>query len=171
MLYAQCQFFSDFVLNSATLHKNKARKYLNLQKQLQTKIKLGAATSDVGQHSPPASYQSYQTYDHSAICCEDIDREMYLGKISVCIMVIFIICHSIRWIPNIYELFQHVISKTVYWPTWVESTTHLSHFMTTFDSSINFYVYAFKQCMSRRKSSESSNSRFILTNRTNNTFD
>ena len=30
------------------------------------------------------------------------------------------------------------------WPPWVESVTHISHFLTTLNSSVNFYVYCFK---------------------------
>lgn len=30
---------------------------------------------------------------------------MKLAKISFIIVIVFIICHSFRWVPNIYELY------------------------------------------------------------------
>ena len=30
------------------------------------------------------------------------------------------------------------------WPTWVERITYFSHFLTVFNSSVNFYIYLFK---------------------------
>lgn len=33
-------------------------------------------------------------------------RDLILAKVSLAIVFVFIICHSIKWIPNIYELMQ-----------------------------------------------------------------
>lgn len=33
-------------------------------------------------------------------------RDLNLAKVSLAIVFVFIICHSIKWIPNIYELMQ-----------------------------------------------------------------
>ena len=35
-------------------------------------------------------------------------------------------------------------TQEVLWPPWVEYVTCLSHLLTTFNSSVNFYIYMFK---------------------------
>jgi hypothetical protein len=37
-------------------------------------------------------------------------RNIMLAKVSLVIVFVFIVCHSIKWIPNIYELIQVRIS-------------------------------------------------------------
>ena len=70
--------------------------------------------------------------------------EIVLAKVSIFIVFVFILCHSVRWIPNIYELIQRMYQedeKNIHWPSWIESITHISHFLTVFNSSVNFYIY------------------------------
>ena len=75
-------------------------------------------------------------------------NEIMLSKVSVIISVMFIICHSIRFVPNIYELIArfHVNAgdtSFVLWPDWVEGFTFFSHLLTVLNASINFYIYYF----------------------------
>ena len=69
--------------------------------------------------------------------------EIILARVSIMIVFVFIVCHSIRWIPNVYELIQRINSQdgNVEWPPWVESMTGISHFLTVLNSSVNFYIY------------------------------
>ena len=72
-------------------------------------------------------------------------NEIALAKVSMAIVFIFIICHSVRWIPNVYELTRiYKGTEKEDWPPWIESLTHISHFLTTLNSSVNFYIYCFK---------------------------
>jgi len=72
-------------------------------------------------------------------------REVMLAKISCLIVAVFIVCHSIRWIPNIFELQQGASRKEdLVWPPWVQYTIHLSHLLTVINSSVNFYIYFLK---------------------------
>ena len=71
-------------------------------------------------------------------------NEIALAKVSLAIVLIFILCHSVRWIPNVYELARIVRGREEDWPPWIESLTHISHFLTTLNSSVNFYIYCFK---------------------------
>ena len=75
-------------------------------------------------------------------------NEIMLARVSLVLSFVFIICHSIRWIPNVYELIQRIQEDNEYvdWPYWVEIITHLSHFMTVLNSSVNFYVYYLTRC-------------------------
>ena len=71
-------------------------------------------------------------------------NEVALAKVSLTIVLIFILCHSVKWIPNIYELLRLSSNDKRQWPAWIESTTHVAHFLMSFNSSVNFYVYCAK---------------------------
>ena len=62
-------------------------------------------------------------------------NEIILAKVSILISIVFIVCHSIRWIPNIYELVQRIMNNDIYesWHSWVESVTYISHFLVVFN--------------------------------------
>ena len=73
-------------------------------------------------------------------------NELELAKVSLIVIIIFVICNSIRWIPNIYELLQRLKldeDDRIEWPEWVSSMIQVNHFLTVFNSSVNFYVYYF----------------------------
>ena len=72
--------------------------------------------------------------------------EIMLAKVSIGIVIVFVICHSVKWIPNIYELVQRLLQETtksenIAWPLWVQYITEISHFLTVLNSSVNFYIY------------------------------
>jgi hypothetical protein len=74
--------------------------------------------------------------------------EILLAKVSLLIVAVFVFCHTIRWIPNIYELIQRLWTSDINidkieWPPWVECITNISHFLIVFNASINFYIYYF----------------------------
>ena len=75
-------------------------------------------------------------------------NELELAKVSLIVMFVFVVCNSIRWIPNIYELLQRLHhdegeEKDIKWPAWVDFMIHVNHFLTVFNSSVNFYIYYF----------------------------
>eukprot|EP00093_Oithona_nana_P008765 08765.XXX_270950_269375_1 [CDS] Oithona nana genome sequencing. len=80
-------------------------------------------------------------------------NEVALAKVSLTIVLIFILCHSVKWIPNIYELLRLSSQDKRQWPHWIESVTHVAHFLMSLNSSVNFYVYFVKHfrlsCKSR----------------------
>ena len=69
--------------------------------------------------------------------------EILHAKVSILIVVVVILCHTVRWVPNIYELIQRIYAEgaCIKWPVWVESLTHISHFLTVVSCSLNFYIY------------------------------
>jgi len=72
-------------------------------------------------------------------------QEIRLSQISVAITGVFILCHSVKWIPNIWELATVLQSgKVDDWPDWVQLISCLSHLLTTFNSSVNFFIYLIK---------------------------
>ena len=74
---------------------------------------------------------------------------------------VFITCHSVRWIPNLYELQQKevgTVSSRVWsqsghrvylqedlsWPPWIQHTTHLSNLLLVVSTATSFYIYLLK---------------------------
>ena len=72
-------------------------------------------------------------------------NEIVLAKISIIISAVFLTFHSVKWIPNIYELIQRIQSDEddIPWPKWIETITTISHVLIILNSSVNYYIYAF----------------------------
>jgi len=71
-------------------------------------------------------------------------REVILSRISIYIVFVFLFCHSVRIVPNIYEMvctYTKPDKKPLAFPPWVLAFTHLSHLLVTFACSANFYIY------------------------------
>lgn len=96
-------------------------------------------------------YRNLNKYSHLVEGRSNILKttEITLAKISCLIVAVFVVCHSIRWIPNIYELHQGAVGKDIHWPVWVYCTQYLSHWLTVINSSVNFYIYCYKQYRSK----------------------
>ena len=71
--------------------------------------------------------------------------EIVLAKISIIIATVFLTFHSVRWIPNIFELIHRISYdlEEIPWPEWIETVTTISHFLILVNSSVNYYIYAF----------------------------
>ena len=69
--------------------------------------------------------------------------EIVLAKISFIISAMFLTFHSVRWIPNIYELFKRVQYdwEEIPWPDWIQTVETISHFFILLNSSVNYYIY------------------------------
>ena len=65
---------------------------------------------------------------------------------------VFIGCHAVKWIPNIWELSRVGENVTeLVWPAWLSYVTCLSHLLTTFNCSVNFYIYSYKHRNRKRE--------------------
>ena len=126
--------------------------------------------------STDLNVDSYQVCNRPSFCATSISinerrsslssskkNEIALAKVSLAIVLIFILCHSVRWIPNVYELVRIVRGQKEDWPSWIESLTHISHFLTTLNSSVNFYIYCFKHFSNSSSSNTSSNCYKIMS--------
>ena len=69
--------------------------------------------------------------------------ELGLAKLSLVIVFIFILCHSFKLIPNIYELFYGLTHAGELQSSWVRSVIHFSNFLIVLCCSSNFYVYCY----------------------------
>jgi len=71
--------------------------------------------------------------------------DITLAQISLGIVAVFIGCHIVKWIPNIWELVNIGDNpQELVWPAWLNYVTCLSHLLTTFNCSVNFFIYYFK---------------------------
>ena len=69
-------------------------------------------------------------------------KDIVLAKVSLAIVFVFILCHSVKWIPNVYELMYPLwVPDNHVWPNWIKIITHFSHLALVFNSSVNFYIY------------------------------
>jgi len=66
-------------------------------------------------------------------------RERRLARISILIVIIFIICHSVKNIPNIVEIFGEDPRKV---PV-ISQILLIGHLLLSVNSSVNFLVYSF----------------------------
>ena len=69
--------------------------------------------------------------------------DVMMSKVTITIAFMFVIFHSIKWIPNTYELSQRTMyeEEDIKWPLWVDSVAMVSHFLLVLNSSVNFYIY------------------------------
>ena len=99
-------------------------------------------------------------------------KDVRLAYVSLVIVVVFISCHSVKWVPNMWELRQAEMDKVrsfhgspfppiwyflqldTEFPAFVERVSELSHLLTVFNSSANLYIYLMKQHGSSSTSSE-----------------
>ena len=56
----------------------------------------------------------------------------------------FIVCHGVRWVPNIWEFTETDGGSEVRWPAWCLRVSQVSHLLTVTSSSVNFYIYLVK---------------------------
>ena len=75
--------------------------------------------------------------------------------------LVFILCHTVKWISNVWEYYMvlmygkvgnlstlELISISVFqvtaWPNWVSYSISLSHLLITLNCSVNFFIYFIK---------------------------
>ena len=63
----------------------------------------------------------------------------------IIIVAVFCVCHSIRSILNTYECIQFALyGKLQNWPGWIQMLVHVNHFALVVNSSINIFIYCWK---------------------------
>ena len=73
---------------------------------------------------------------------------MLISKVSMYIVIIIVLCHSVRLIPTIWEISQTFLEEkedetdtASDWPAWVDTVSGLSHLTLTISCSPSFYIY------------------------------
>ena len=73
-------------------------------------------------------------------------RDVDVAGVLVGIILVFIVCHSFKFFVNIYEMYI-MNSGQDYEKAWDRSVDYLvsmSHLLATFNSSVNFVIYCYK---------------------------
>ena len=60
------------------------------------------------------------------------------------ILPVFIICHGLKFIPNMYEIQQGVRTDAPSWPEWIEYVSSISHLLITLNASSDVFIYFIK---------------------------
>ncbi|XP_023331763.1 FMRFamide receptor isoform X2 [Eurytemora carolleeae] len=73
-------------------------------------------------------------------------KEVNLSKISILIVIVFMVCHSLKWLPTVWEITQKGKALSDYeWPDWIAKISSMSNFLTTLNGSFTALVYFIKQ--------------------------
>ena len=84
------------------------------------------------------------TQRHNAISSNQ-RRDYSVAMMLILIVVVFVICHSIRTIINTFECIQFSLYRELkYWPFWIKILVHVNHFALVVNSSINILIYCCK---------------------------
>ena len=61
-------------------------------------------------------------------------------------VLVFIIFHSAKWVPNLWEFQQtgREEDEEMVWPPWIEYLSSLSHLLLTLNGSTTVFIYLFK---------------------------
>ena len=65
-------------------------------------------------------------------------KEVAHTQISLAIVTMFILCHSVRWVPNTWELAHLGSTYRPPTPPWIQYTNAVSHLLITLSCSINW---------------------------------
>jgi len=81
----------------------------------------------------------------TAAAAQQREKEIKLSQIGLIIVAVFIRCHSVKWVPNMYELHQSGAEEEHFsWPVWIQCTSNVSNLLITLNGSINVFIYFFK---------------------------
>jgi len=96
-------------------------------------------------------FRKLWTIKHERRNGNEVRLSLFYAKLCFFVVAVFVLSHSIRWIPNICELYLTVTGKEINtnWPYTIQVFSHFSHLMLVFNSSINFYIYLVLQNCSK----------------------
>ena len=133
-------FLVLIILNTLTLLNLK--KYASTQRRESAFYKYGVDESKLSRLKPSKNTKGSKSA-----------REVYLARISLAIVFISILIHSVKWVPTMYEFideqgYQEDIRGS---GGWVEELEYVSHFLLVLDASIRFYIYLIPRCKAIQK--------------------
>ena len=75
---------------------------------------------------------------------EPSHQEKRLTRISIVLIIIYILCHIWKLPPSIYEACYSIYHNTithVKWPSWLDVLHDISHVLILANSAFNFIIY------------------------------
>lgn len=87
---------------------------------------------------------------HNAISSKK-RRDMAMAMLFSVIIACFLLCQSGKFVLNFYEMAAIFLGekKEDPWPLWAFVLTRVSHFLLVVNSSVNFYIYCFRDAKFR----------------------
>ncbi len=89
------------------------------------------------------------TQRHNAISSHQ-RRDDAMAMLFFIIIFFFVVCHSGKFVLNFYEISQVFYDeKDKKWPLWAFLLTRVNHFLLIINSSVNFFIYCFRDAKFR----------------------
>jgi hypothetical protein len=86
---------------------------------------------------------------HNAISCHQ-RRDNAMATLFFIIIAFFLLCHSGKFALNFFEIFLIFTGqKDARWPLWAFLMTRINHLMLVINSSVNFFIYSFRDAKFR----------------------
>ena len=76
-------------------------------------------------------------------------RDNAMAALFFLIIGCFLICHSGKFVLNFFEISTLFNDKDEAWPTWTFVLTRFNHLMLVINSSVNFFIYCFRDARFR----------------------
>lgn len=72
-------------------------------------------------------------------------RDTTMARLLIAIVIVFLCCHSTKFVVNFYEAFQFVkFGELPAPPTWIVIMVRVNHLLLAINSAINIVIYSFK---------------------------
>ena len=71
-------------------------------------------------------------------------QEKRLTRISIVLIIIYVLCHMWKLPPTVYEAWYSITNNTtthVIWPDWLDVVQTISHLLIVANSAFNFIIY------------------------------
>ncbi len=89
------------------------------------------------------------TQRHNAISSHQ-KRDDAMAMLFFIIILFFVVCHSGKFVLNFYEISQLFYDEEdKKWPLWAFLLTRINHFLLVINSSVNFFIYCFRDAKFR----------------------
>ena len=132
-------FLVLIILNTLTLLNLK--KYARSQRRDSAFYKYGVDESKLSKIKPSKNVKGSKSA-----------REVYLARISLAIVFISILIHSVKWVPTIYEFIdEEGYRKSAFHDGWVVEFEYVSHCLLVLDASIRYYIYSIPRSKAMHK--------------------
>ena len=89
---------------------------------------------------------SMQNHSQATNMTEPSPQEKRLTRISIVLVIIYVLCHMWKLPPNVYEAWFSIAHNTtthVQWPEWLGIVHEISHLLLLANSAFNFIIYLF----------------------------
>eukprot|EP00095_Tigriopus_kingsejongensis_P006681 maker-scaffold25_size650667-snap-gene-0.19 protein:Tk06681 transcript:maker-scaffold25_size650667-snap-gene-0.19-mRNA-1 annotation:"fmrfamide receptor" len=77
-------------------------------------------------------------------------RDQTVAAMFIIIVIVFVLCHTLKVTCSVYELFKVLLDNHHNWPDWTRHLIGLNHLLLGVNSSINILIYSWKDSKFRK---------------------